>query len=482
MRTLYAQKAALMEQQTQQRTGLLLTAVCLVQVMVVLDVSVVNVALPSIAQDLGFGPGSLSWVVNAYTLLFGGLLLLGGRFGDLVGHRRALFLGLGVFGVVSVLGGLAQDPSQLVAARAAQGLASAVLAPLSLTIIMVTFPEGRERSRAIGIWAMVAASGSAVGVLLGGVLTEWLSWRWVMWINAPIVLLALAFAWTSIHGGPAPKRSLDVPGAVLVTLSLTSLVNGAIRAGEDGWGSAWALTSFAVALVSGAAFIRWEQRVAEPLIRLGVFRARPVWVANIISAFIGASAVAGFYFASLVLQDVLGYSPLKAGAAFLPFCVGTVVGAMLSGRLSARFGLRPVMTGGLVCSAIGMFLFGQMHLDSTFLGTFLLPSIIASVGVGASMVANTSLGTTGALPHEAGLVSGLINASRQCGGSLALAGLATVALTATRASDAGDPLEALILGYDRAFQVTAVLTLVAAVIAALYVPRSGAPKEVESLS
>ncbi|GAB3267254.1 MFS transporter [Kineosporia babensis] len=465
-------------QEVPRRTGLLLAAVCLCQVMVVLDVSVVNVALPSIAKDLSFSPGSLSWVVNAYTLLFGGLLLLGGRFGDLIGHRRALFLGLGVFGVVSVLGGLAQDPGQLIAARAAQGLASAVLAPLSLTIIMVTFPEGKERSRAIGIWAMVAASGSALGVLLGGVLTEWLSWRWVMWVNAPIVLLALALGWTSIHDTRTARPSrLDVPGAVLVTLALTSLVNGAIRAGEDGWGSAWALGSFGLAALSGAVFIWWELRVPEPLIRLGVFQSRPVWVANLISAFIGASAVAGFYFASLVLQDVLGYSPLQAGAAFLPFCAGTVLGAMLSGRLSARFGLRSVMTVGLLCSAIGMGLFGQMHLDATFLGTFLLPSIIASVGVGLSMVANTSLGTTGAQQHEAGLVSGLINASRQCGGSLALAALATVALSATRASSAGDPLEALIQGYDRAFQVTAALTLVAAVLAFLYVPRPDAVQE-----
>ncbi|MBT0772520.1 MFS transporter [Kineosporia sp. J2-2] len=460
------------EQRTTRHTGLLLAAVCLCQVMVVLDVSVVNVALPSIAKDLDFSAGSLSWVVNAYTLLFGGLLLLGGRFGDLAGHRRALFLGLAGFGVVSVLAGLAQSPGQLIAARAAQGLAGAVLAPLSLTIIMVTFPEGRERSRAVGIWAMVAASGSALGVLLGGVLTEWLSWRWVMWVNAPIVLLTLALAWPSVHDTRTARPGrLDVPGALLATVSLTALVNGAIRAGDYGWGAPWALGSFAVAAVTAALFVGCERRAAEPLVRLGVFRSRPVWVAGLVSVFLGATAVSGFYFASLALQDVLGYSPVEAGAAFLPFCVGTVLGAMVSGRLSARFGLRPVLSAGMFLSAVGMFVFGRIGVDSTFLGTFLLPSVVASVGVGAAMVANTSLGTTGALHHEAGLVSGLMNATRQCGGSLALAVLAGVALSSTRGFGGPDPLAALIHGYDRAFQVTGLFALAAAVVALVFVPR-----------
>ncbi|MEU3532218.1 MFS transporter [Streptomyces murinus] len=456
------------------RPGLVLATACLGQVMVVLDVSVVNVALPSIAGDLGFRPGGLSWVVNAYTLVFGGLLLLGGRFADFVGHRVAMFLGLAVFGVTSVLGGFAQTPGQLIAARAGQGLAGALLAPLSLAVIMVTFRETRARARAVGIWAMVSAAGSALGVLLGGVLTEWLSWRWVLFVNVPIVAAALILARLSVHDTRTTRMSrLDLPGALLVTVALTALVNGLIRAGEHGWGTAGALVSFAVAVVAGAAFAVWELRAAaEPLVRFGVFRARPVWLANVIVLFLGAATVAGFYFASLFLQNVLGYSPLRAGAAFLPFCFGTVVGSMLSGRLATRFGARAVLTAGLVLGAAGMLLFGLMHADSTFLTGFLPASLVASTGVGLCMVANTSLATGAAAPHEAGLISGLINAARQIGGSLGLAILTTVAATQGASSAPADRVHRLVEGYDRAFLVTAAFCAAAAVIAAAFAPRA----------
>lgn len=454
-----------------QHAGLILAAACVAQVMVVLDVSVVNVALPSIAGDLGFAPGGLSWVVNAYTLVFGGLLLLGGRFADFVGHRVAMFLGLAVFGLTSVAGGFAQTPGQLVAARAGQGLAGALLAPLSLAVIMVTFPEGRSRSRAVGIWAMVAAAGSALGVLLGGVLTEWLSWRWVLFVNVPIVAVGLVLAWLSVRDARTTRmRRLDLPGALLATVAVTALVNGLIRAGEHGWGTTGALTSFAVAAVIGAGFVLRELRTPEPLVRFGVFRARSVWVANLVVLFIGAATVAGFYFASLFLQNVLHYSPLRAGAAFLPFCFGTVVGSMVSGRLSARFGTRAVLTTGLALGALGMFLFGRMHIGSTFLNGFLLPSLVASTGVGLCMVANTSLATTGAARHEAGLISGLINAARQIGGSLGLAVLTTVAaIDGTPSSPAARARE-LVQGYDRAFLVTAGFCVVAALVAAVFAP------------
>ncbi|MEU1293665.1 MULTISPECIES: MFS transporter [unclassified Streptomyces] len=460
-----------------RHAGLVLAAACVAQVMVVLDVSVVNVALPSIAADLGFAPGGLSWVVNAYTLVFGGLLLLGGRFADLVGHRVAMMLGLVVFGVTSVVGGFAQTPGQLVAARAGQGLAGALLAPLSLAVIMVTFPEGRGRSRAVGIWAMVAAAGSALGVLLGGVLTDWLSWRWVLFVNVPIVAVGLVLAWIAVHDGRATRaRRLDLPGALLATVAVTALVNGLIRAGEHGWGTTGALVSFAVAAVTGAAFAAWELRAAHPLVRFGVFRARPVWVANLVVLFIGAATVAGFYFASLFLQNVLHYSPLRAGAAFLPFCFGTVVGSMLSGRLTARFGTRVVLTAGLALGGLGMLLFGRMHADSTFLDGFLLPSLVASTGVGLCMVANTSLATTGAARDEAGLISGLINAARQIGGSLGLAVLTTVAALHGTPSSPEAATRLLVDGYDRAFLVTAAFCAVAAVVSAVFAPgRPAAP-------
>ena len=458
--------------------GLVLTVACLCQVMVVLDVSVVNVALPSIAADLGFEPSALSWVVNAYTLVFGGLLLLGGRFADLVGHRVAMFLGLGLFGLASIVGGFAQTPVELIAARAAQGLAGAVLAPLTLTVIMVTFPEGARRSRAIGIWSMVAAGGSAIGVLLGGLLTEWLSWRWVLFVNVPIVAAAALLAVASIHDVRTVRvRRLDLAGALLVTLAVASLVYGTIQAGDEGWGSAEALIPFAVAIVLGALFVWRELHAAEPLVRFGILRIRSVWVASVIVLFIGAMTIAGFYFASLFLQDVLGYTPIQAGLAFLPFCFGTIVGAFASGRLVALLGARIVMAAGLALGAIGMFLFSFLGADSTFLDGFLVPSVIASIGVGVCMVANTSLATTGIAHHEAGLVSGLVNSARQIGGSIGLAALATAAASAATASGAGSPVGALVAGYDRAFLITAVLALVAAVVAAAFAPGRRAQRQ-----
>lgn len=460
--------------------GLVLATVCLCQVMVVLDISVVNVALPSIAIDLGFSPGSLSWVVNAYTLVFGGLLLLGGRIADLVGHRRAMLAGLGLFAVASVLGGLAQGPGELIAARAGQGLAGAVLAPVSLTVIMVTFPEGPLRNRAVGIWAMVAAGGSALGVLLGGLLTDLLDWRWVLFVNVPIVAVAVPLALRSVHETRTlARRRLDVPGAILGTAGITLLVYAMTQAGDHGWTSRGTVAGLVLAAALGAAFVAWERwGTREPLVRLGVFAARTVWVANVVVVFIGAATVAGFYFASLFLQDVLHYSPLKAGAAFLPFCFGVVLGARGSTALAERFGNRVTITGGLVVGAVGMALFGRLDADSTFLSGFLLPSVLASVGIGACMVTNTTMGTSGVAPHEAGLVSGLLNTSRQCGGSIGLAALSTVAVTATGGSGKGSSLASVVHGYDRAFQVTALLVLAAAVLAALCTP-SGRPRGAE---
>lgn len=454
------------------RAGLVLTTVCLCQLMVVLDVSVVNVALPSIGRDLHFTTGALSWVVNAYTLVFGGLLLLGGRVADLVGHRRAMVAGLGLFGLASVLGGFASDPGQLIAARAGQGLASAVLAPVSLTVIMVNFAEGSARNRAVAIWAMVAAAGSAVGVLAGGFLTEALNWRWVLFVNVPIVAVALAMAVRAVPGTrPTRARRPDVVGAVLATAALTLLVYGMLAAGEHGWTDASTLLSLGLAVLCGAVFVIWEHRfAAEPLVRLGIFRSRTVWVADVIVVFIGAATVAGFYFASLFLQDVLRYGPLEAGAAFLPFCAGIVVGSFASTRLAARLGNRVLLTGGLLLGACGMFWFSLLDAGSTFWSGFLAPSLVASLGIGVCMVANTAMGTSGVAAHEAGLVSGLLNASRQCGGSVGLAVLSTLAVAAIRSSDAADPLGALAAGYSRAFAATGFLVLIAAVCAALFTP------------
>jgi EmrB/QacA subfamily drug resistance transporter len=454
------------------RGGTVLAAACLCQLLVVLDVSVVNVALPSIDDALGFSDGALSWVVNAYTLAFGGLLLLGGRVADLTGPRRAALAGLGLFALASVLGGLAQDPSQLIAARAGQGLAGALLAPVSLTIILVTFPEGPARARAVGLWAMVSASGAAIGVLAGGLLTDLLNWRWVLFVNVPIVAAALGLALRGVHDGPRGEgRRLDVPGAVLGTAAVTALAYAMVAAGDRGWGAPVTVATLAGAAVCGGLFVAWERRgAAAPLVRLGVLRARTVWVATVVVVFIGAATVAGFYFASLFLQNVLGYGPLRAGLAFLPFCAGAMAGAFAGLKLVARLGGRAVIGGGLALGGAGMLLFSRLHADSTFLSGVLLPSIVASVGIGACTVATTSMGTTGIARHESGMVSGLINAARQCGGSVGLAALSTVAVSAMPDPGTAGPAQALAQGYDRAFLVCGLGLLAVAVIAALFAP------------
>ncbi|MEY9857873.1 EmrB/QacA subfamily drug resistance transporter [Catenulispora sp. GAS73] len=450
------------------RAGLVLGVACQCQLMVVLDISVVNVALPRIGADLGFAPGSLSWVVNAYTLVFGGLLLLGGRIADLVGHRRTLVVALAAFGLASVLGGLATSPGELIAARGGQGLAAAVLAPVTLTVILVTFPEGPARRRAIAVWSMVAAAGSAFGVLLSGVLTEYLDWRWVLFVNVPIVALALPLALAGVRDLRRPGTGrLDVVGAVLVTASMTLLVLATVYAGEHGWSGVTTLLGLIGSVVSAAGFVFWELRVAsQPLLRFGIFRVRTVWVADLIVVFIGAATLGGFYFASLFLQEVLHYSPVKAGAAFLPFCAGIVVGSFTSAKLAARFGNRVLLSAGSLLGAAGMLGFALLDTGSTF-WSFLVPSLVASVGIGTCMVANTAMGTSGVAPQEAGLVSGLLNTSRQVGASVALAVLTTVAVSTTHHDNS---LQALSRGYSHAFAVAGSFVLVAALVAVLFVP------------
>ncbi|MER8101357.1 MFS transporter [Kitasatospora sp. NPDC094016] len=461
------------------RAGLVLATACLCQLIVTLDASIVNIALPAMGQSLGFGDSALAWIVNAYALAFGGLLLLGGRVADLAGHRRALLAGLALFGVASVLGGFAQTPAQLIAARAGQGVASALLAPISLTLIMVTFAEGAARARALGVWSMVTAAGSAIGVLLGGVLTDLLDWRWVFFVNAPLVLLAVVLALRSVAiARPVPGGRLDVVGAVLGTGAMSVLVYGLMETGRHPWGSTRTLVTLGAAVLLGLAFLGWEARFASaPIVRLGVLRARTAWSATVIVTLIGAAMLVGFYFCSLHLQNVLHYGPLAAGAAFLPFCAGVMAGSMAAGRLGARFGGRATLTGGLLLAGLGMLWFSDLGVDSGYLTAFVGPSVVTSAGVGICMVANTAMGTSGVARHEAGLVSGLLNAGRQCGGSIGLAVLSSLAVAATRnaAEEGRAPLEALAAGYDRAFVVTAVLLAVAALIAVLFVP-GPAPK------
>ncbi len=464
---------------TTARPGLVLTVVCLCQLMVVLDITVVNVALPSIRDDLGFRPADLQWVVNAYTLTFGGLLLLGGRIADLFGQRTAAIVGLSVFGLTSLAGGLASEPGQLIAARAVQGVSGALLLPVSLTVITTSFAEGPDRRRALGIWAAVMGVGGAAGVLVGGALTEWLDWRWVFFVNVPIAAIAVPLALGSIRNLHRGRPRLDVAGAVLVTGATTSLVYAVVRTDRHAWDSAHTLGFLGLALVLGALFWVVEARFArEPLVRLGLLRQRSLAVASVLVFFIALGQFGAFYLASLYLQNVLGYTPLEAGLAFVPFSLGTVAGTMIGMRLVAARGPWLPVSGGLALTAIGIGWFGAISTDGGFVANMLGPSMLASVGLGACLVANTSMATTGVDPAEAGLASGTLNAARQIGGSIGLAVLVTVAGSVTRHHD-GPPLEALNAGYARGFLVAGCLIAVATVICLVAAPRDRAPQPVE---
>jgi EmrB/QacA subfamily drug resistance transporter len=451
--------------------GLVLTVVCLTQLMVVLDMTVVNVALPSVREALEFTPAGLQWVVNAYTITFGGLLLLGGRTADLVGQRAATLAGLALFGLTSLAGGLAQSSAQLVAFRALQGAAGALLLPVSLTIITTTFAEGPARHRAVAVWGAVAGLGGAVGVLLGGVLTEYLGWRWVLFVNLPIVALAVPLVLLAVRDVPRERPRLDIAGAVLVTAATTLLVLGVVRTNTHGWGSATTVGLLALAAALGVAFVVVEATTPQPLVRLGLLAQRSVAVPAVIVLLVALAQFGAFYFASLHLQTVLGYSPVETGLCFVPFSLGTVVGSIVGMRLSRERGPWLPVTGGLALAAVGIAWFGAISPDGTFLSDVLGPSLVASGGLGACLVANTAAATSGVAHHEAGLASGILNASRQIGGSVGLAALVTVAASVTR-HHGGPPLTALDAGYARGFVVSGCLLAVAAVFAGALLPRS----------
>jgi EmrB/QacA subfamily drug resistance transporter len=462
-------------------SGRLLVAVCLAQFMVILDVSVVNVALPSIGRSLGFLASDLSWVVNAYTLTFGGLLLLGGRLADVVGPRWALLGGALAFAAASVLGGLALTPGQLIAARAAQGVCAAVLAPATLTVLVTAYPEGPSRQRALGVWAAVSAAGGAIGTLAGGLLTDLLDWRWVLFVNAPLAAAVLVAGRRAITADRTSHRQpLDVPGAVLVTAGLTLLVFAVVRTDRHAWSSAaiiWPLVAAGVLIV---AFAVVERSTPTPLVRPDLLRNRNVLGSNLIVMLLGAALFASFYFASLYLQGVLGYSPLATGLAFVPFSVGVAVGSVAATRLIGRTGAKRLLVPGLLVLAAGLAWFAQVRPDGSFVGDILGPSIVASLGAGVCFVANTTSATTGVARSDSGAASGLLNAGRQVGGSVGLAVLASVAGAVTNdAVGAGAaPLSALTDGYGRAFLLAAGFALVAAAVAAGALPRRR-PDDVE---
>jgi EmrB/QacA subfamily drug resistance transporter len=446
------------------RKSLTLTAVAVVQFMVSLDLSVVNVGLPRIGAGLGFSATGLTWVIHAYALAFGGLLLLGGKAADRFGRKRVLLIGLVAFGLASLAGGFAQNPGQLVAARAAQGVGAAALAPAALALLTAAFPGGRGRVRAFGVWAAMNAAGGALGVLIGGVLTEYAGWRWVMFVSVPMALVALALA----GRGVAPDRPAtpdgrpDVLGAVLVTAGMGLLVLGIVR-------TAGTLLLGAAALL--AVFVLVERRTTrDPMIRLGLLANRSVAGANTYNLLVGAAMAAAFYFASLYLQQVLAIGPALTGVMFLPFALGVVAGSVLAVRLGYRAAPRTLLICGGLLTAAGFAWFGLISPDGSFLADVLGPSIVASVGFGLCLAPVVSLATAGVALQEAGTASGLLNSSRQIGASLGLAVLGTAAQH--RAGSTATP-SSLTDGYALGLMLCAGLLLAAVLIALTVLPRPG---------
>jgi len=412
-------------------SGLVLLLVCLGQFMVLLDVSVVNVALPSIRSDLGFSTSGLQWVVNAYALTFAGFLLLAGRAADLFGRRRILLAGLALFCLASLADGLAANQWELVAARALQGFGGAVLTPATLTILIATYPEGRSRARALGIWSAVAAAGASSGALLGGIITQFLSWRWVFFVNLPVGLLVLTAAALAVgesFGDTQARRHLDVAGAIAVTGGLVAVAWGIARTQAVGWGSPEVVAAFTLAVVLLAVFVLIEARLARaPLVPLRIFASRSITGANLVAFGLGAALFAVWYFQSLYLQSVRGMTPLEAGLSFLPQTLAIVVGSTLSSRLIPRLGARPFLIGGPLVMAAGLLWLAQIAVSPAIWAAVLLPGTLLTFGAGLSFPAITVAATAGVPRQQAGLASGLVNTSRQVGGSLGLAALATLA-------------------------------------------------------
>jgi EmrB/QacA subfamily drug resistance transporter len=436
------------------------------------------VALPSIQAELGFSASGLQWVVNAYTLTFAGLLLLGGRAADLFGRRRMFILGLGLFTLASLAGGLAQNQAMLVGARALQGLGGAVLAPATLTILTTSFPEGAARARALGVWSAVAAGGGAAGALLGGVLTDLLSWRWILFVNVPIGIVAVVAARALLGEtrGEVRHRGLDLPGALAVTGGLVALVYAIVRTETYRWTAGQTLVPLGLAVVLLAAFLLIEGRLARsPLMPLGIFRSRAVSGANLVIMLLFSAMFASWYFQTLFMQQVLGYNPLQAGLGFLPQTIMIAVGAQVTSRLVTRFGPRGLLGIGAVTAAAGLAWLTGITPASSFLGGLLGPTILTGLGFGLAVTPVTIAGTSGVPRSHAGLASGLLNTNRTVGASVGLAALATVAADRTTALLAGSSsavprLAALTAGYARAFGVAAVICLGAGILAWAVLP------------
>ena len=465
-----------------------LLLLAMTQFVIVIDASIVNVALPSIGSHLHFAQDSLTWVVNAYTLTFGGFLLLGGRMADLLGRRKMFMLGLVVFSLASLLGGLAQSEAWLIVARAVQGLGAAIVSPAALSIITNTFADGPERNRALGIWGAVAGAGGAAGVLLGGILTSGLSWRWVLFVNVPIGITAAAMAPRTLRESRREEAgdSFDIPGAVAVTGGLALLVYAVVDAVNVGWGATRTIVCLIVSVVLLIAFVAIELRRRDPLVPFSIFRLRTLRGANIVGLLVGMSLFSMFFFISLYLQDVMHYSPIRTGISYLPLAVGIIITAGVASALVTKLGFKTPLIAGMLFIAGGLIWFSRVpghggHFYSDVLG----PSLLAAVGLGLAFVPVTIAAVSGIQPNEAGLASGLINTSQQVGGALGLAILATIANSRTLdLLHAGgvDRAVALTKGFDRAFLVGAGFAIAGAILAAVTISSADSRAHVQAAS
>jgi EmrB/QacA subfamily drug resistance transporter len=483
--------------------ALALTVIAASQLMVVLDATIVNIALPQIQQSLQFSTTGLSWVLNAYTLTFGGLLLLGGRAGDILGRRRVFVAGILLFTLASFLGGLATTSGWLLAARALQGIGAAIAAPTALSLITTNFAEGTERNRAFGVFSAVAVSGGAIGLIAGGMLTSWLSWRWVLFVNVPIGIVLALLAPLYITESERQPGRFDLGGALTSTAGMTALVYGFIRAAQEGWSDPGTLGSFAVAVALLAVFLSIETRISQPITPLHMFADRNRAGTYAMMLALAAAMFGMFFFLTLFVQDVLGYSPLRAGIAFLPITAALVVTSQFAARSLPRLGPRRLMVTGTVLAVAGLALLTRVSVDSGYADGILIPMLLFGLGMGLLFVPLTIIAVSGVPQHETGAASSLLNVTQQVGGSLGLSILVTVFGTASRneathqvgqfLASAPPELQAsfrrtgqlpaayadqvLAHGISTAFQV-AVLSALLALLVSLVVIRTRAPEPV----
>ena len=452
-----------------RRGKLTLALLCAVALLDFIDASIVNIALPDIRADLHFSVQGLQWVLSGYLLTYGGFMLLGGRAGDLLGRRRVLLTGTTVFALSSLIGGFAGNAGMLVAARLAQGLGAAMMLPAALSLLTTSFKEGKDRNTALGVWGSVAGLASAAGVFLGGVLTEGPGWRWVLWVNPPIAVFLIGAIFVLIPGERrrAPLANFDILGTVLVTGGMLLLVYALVKAPDQGWGSVRTITELVGAGVLLAAFVINERRVRNPLIPLSVFRIRGLAAADVTQLVGVAGFLSMFFFLTLYMQNVLGFSPLQTGAAYLPLTAGVVVSAGISSQLLSRVGTRPLIIGGAAVVAAGLFYVSRVPVDGSYL-TDLFPGLmIVSLGVGAMFVAVITAANAGVPADKAGLAAALLNSSQQIGAALGLAVLSAIATARTSHLLAAHtpPAQALTSGFHRALFAGAIFVLATTVIA-----------------